>query len=362
MPEVWFPYGGVETLVTIQAENLGAAVEPVPEDRPVETQGLVDLLKGPASLVVCDFAPTTVSLVKSLVAMLPSQEGLKVLSGESKKLEGAVSELKGRVVQLDRPIEGAVGVPGQLADPWQKVFVSTARPDPLYGIVDARIQAALNWLPGASEAGAGAREDMEPTPFEKTDSFDAVSGLAGSFSNATFASVVPRGGKVRQVFENAPFDAVKQGFLESNVSPSRGLIIGPGGKGFDDTFSSALRTLWGSLGAVRRGGEILMVCECGSGMGSQAMEMLVSGRLQGEGKKRDKYVPGLEEVYYLSKLKEEYGVMLLSGLPEVFAKGKLGLSTARGSGEAVGRLLNKLGRTAKVNLVSRASECRITAA
>jgi hypothetical protein len=77
---------------------------------------------------------------------------------------------------------------------------------------------------------------------------------------------------------------------------------------------------------------------------------------------REKYVAGLEEIYYLDKLKEEYGVLLLSGLPEVFAKNKLGLTTARGSGEAVGRLLNRLGRTAKVNLVTRATECRVQSA
>jgi hypothetical protein len=87
--------------------------------------------------------------------------------------------------------------------------------------------------------------------------------------------------------------------------------------------------------------------------------MLVSGRIAGEGKgRKEKYVDGLEEIYYLAKLKEEYDVLLLSGLPELFAKGKLGLTTARGSGEAVGRVLNKLGRTAKVNLVTRAPECR----
>ena len=30
MPEVWIPYGEVEALVTIQAENIGAVVEPAP--------------------------------------------------------------------------------------------------------------------------------------------------------------------------------------------------------------------------------------------------------------------------------------------------------------------------------------------
>ena len=80
------------------------------------------------------------------------------------------------------------------------------------------------------------------------------------------------------------------------------------------------------------------------------------------GRRREKYVPGIEEVYYLNKLKEDYEVLLLSGLPEIFAKNGMGLTTARGSGEAVGRLLNRLGRTAKVNIVTRAAECRVRSA
>jgi len=107
----------------------------------------------------------------------------------------------------------------------------------------------------------------------------------------------------------------------------------------------------------------LLVSECGDGLGSPALEMLASGRIPADGgRKREKYVPGIEEIYYLNKLKEEYGVLLLSGLPEIFAKNALGLTTARGSGEAVGRLLNRLGRTAKVNIVTREAECRVESA
>ena len=68
---------------------------------------------------------------------------------------------------------------------------------------------------------------------------------------------------------------------------------------------------------------------------------------------------GMEEVYYLSKLKEEYDVLLLSGLPETYAKSKLGFTTAKGSGEAVGRLLNKVGRSGKLNVIPRATESLI---
>jgi hypothetical protein len=245
--------------------------------------------------------------------------------------------------------------------PGRKLFVATAHPDPLHGLTDARVQTALNWIAGTTLGST--RKDFEPTPFEQTESYEESMRRTDNLPDAAFFSIVPRGGKLHQLLVNAPFDAIRNGFMRSEVSPARGLVVGVGGRGYDDTLSSALRMVWSAIGGVRRGGEILLVSECSGGLGSPALDKLASGRIQEDReKKREKYVSGMEEIFYLSKLKEDYGVLLLSGLPEIFAKNKLGLSTARGSGEAVGRLINKLGRTAKINLVTRTGECRVLSA
>jgi hypothetical protein len=366
LPEVWFPYGGVETLVTIQAENLGTMVEPIAGERNVDTERLAELLKGPTTLFICDASPTTLETVQELVRALGQTDSLRVVAVEPRRVEGPVPELKGKVVQLARggAAEGEEPVPAPaLAEAGRKVFIATARPDPLFGIVDARVEATSNWFSGGLREAATARKDLEPTPFERTLSFERAAEIAGTIEGATFLTAIPRGGRARSVVQDAPFDALANGFLESNLSPARGLIVGAGGRGYDDTFSSALRSVWSALAGVRRSGEILLVSECADGLGSPALEMLASGRISGEsGRRREKYIPGIEEIYYLNKLKEEYGVLLLSGLPEIFAKNGMGLTTARGSGEAVGRLLNKLGRTAKVNVVTRAAECRVKSA
>ena len=365
LPEVWFPYGGVETLVTIQAENLGTMVEPIAGERNVEAERHAELLKESAALFICDTSPPTLETVQEIVRAMGQYESLRAVAVEPRRVEGAVPELKGKVAQLARSAqaEGVLAPAAPLSDPGRKVFVATARPDPLFGIVDARVEAASNWFSGGLREAATARKDLEPTPFEKTLSYERADEIVGTLDGATFLTAIPRGGRAKAVLRDPPFDALANGFLESALSPARGLILGAGGRGYDDTFSSALRSVWGVLGAVRRAGEVLLVSECAEGLGSPALEMLASGRMSGEvGRKREKYIPGIEEVYYLNKLKEDYEVLLLSGLPEIFAKNGMGLTTARGSGEAVGRLLNKLGRTAKVNIVTRAAECRVRSA
>jgi nickel-dependent lactate racemase len=222
------------------------------------------------------------------------------------------------------------------------------------------VQSCLNWVARSHSVAAQARKGMEPEPFQKTEAYSEIEHIAKGISDAHFLTAVPRGGKLRAVLEDAPFDAIKNSFVKTPVQQTRGMIVGAGGRGFDDTLSAAIRGIWNVLPGLRRTGSVLLIAECSEGFGSTALEMLVTGRLSGEGeRKREKYVEGLEEVFYLSKLKEEYDVMLLSGMPETYAGSKLGLTTARGSGEAVGRMLNKVGRSGKLNVVPRAPECLV---
>jgi hypothetical protein len=366
LPELWIPYGSVETLVTVQAENLGAVVDPQAEKCVIETERLLEAMKRASALFICDTSPSTAELLRELAPGLASAAPLKIFSAAPRRIESAVSELKGRVTTLPPPIspgdEGTTHA-RELTERGTKLFVGTPRPDPMFGIADAKVEACLNWVTHSHRVAAEARKEMEPSPFEKTKSREAMDGIAEGIAEASFIDVVPRGGKVRTVMEDAPFDAIRNGFLSVGVPPARAIVVGTGGKGYDDTLSSAVRTAWNALSGVRKSGSVVLMAECSEGLGSTALDMAATGRLSGEaGRRREAYVDGLEDVFYLNKLRDEYDVLLLSGLPEVYARSKLGLATARGSGEAVGRLLNKLGRSGKMNVVTRAPECRFESA
>jgi hypothetical protein len=367
LPEIWIPFGSVETLVTLQAENLGTVVQQDAEAGALDSGRLVDALRAAGALFVCDSSPPTLELLRSALQTLGEGLASKVFAPAPKRLESSVPELKGKVTTLPPPLaEGDGAEPSlapELTGQGRKLFLGVARPDPLFGLVDAKVQACLNWAAGSRRKATQAEESMEPVPFQKTGAFDEMEAVAEKIGESDFFTVVPRGGKVRAVLENPPFDAVKNGFAETSVPQARAMIVGPGGRGYDDTLSSSLRSLWGALPAVRRSGSVLIVAECHEGLGSTALEMLATGRMAGEAARRKEgRVEGLEEIFYLNKLKQEFDVLLLSGLPETYAKSKLGLTTARGSGEAVGRLLNKVGRGAKVNVVPRGAESRIASA
>lgn len=366
LPELWIPYGPVESLVTIQAESLGVVVEPPPgiDSGPPESHGAI--LQGVSSIFVCDAAPPTLELLRELAPTVASTGGLKVFSATPKRVESGVPEIKGKVSTLPPPISidgQAVTYAHELGEGGAKLFIATGRPDPLFGLLDAKVQACLNWVTNAHSVAAQERKEMEPSPFQKTSSYSKVEDLLEKVRDSRYATVVPRGGRLRQLMVDAPFDAVRGGFFASEVQPTKGMIVGAGGAGYDETFSMALRGIWGALAGLRKSGSLLLIAECSEGLGSPALEMLATGRLTSDAeRKRGKYVEGLEEVSYLNRLMDDYDVLLLSALPEVYAKSKLGLATARGSGEAVGRLLNKAGRTARINVLGRSPECRLSSA
>ena len=363
MPELWIPYGGVETLITIQAENLGAISETPEQGGTLDLERIGELVKASAKLFVCDTAPATLEVLKGLAQTAAERTDLAILSAAPKRIEGAVPEFKGRVATLPPPLPAAEGnepvYSPELTSGGAKLFLGSARPDPLFGLIDARSEACMNWVARARTT-AGSGKGMEPSPFQKTEAYEAMEALADRVQDAKFVTVVPRGGKARAAMEDPPFDAVKNAFAKVPMAPAKGMVIGCGGRGYDDILSSAIRGGWNVIEGVRKAGSILLVAECSEGVGSTSLEMLVTGRMT-EGR-RERYVEGIEDVFYLNKLKEEYDVLLLSGLPETYASSKLGLATAKGSGEAVGRILNKVGRSGKINVVPRAAECQVESA
>ena len=365
MPELWIPYGSVETLVTIQAENLGAVAAP-PQGAPaVDVERVAELAKSSASLFLCDLAPPTLEVLKGLV---PTLQGTSqgVYSPAPKRIEGSVPELRGRVTTLPPPIPlgdgGGVAYASELTGPGAKLFLGTAKPDPLFGLLDAKVEACLDWVAGARAQAAGAGEVMEPSPFRKGEPYEAMEAVAERIPERKFVTVVPRGGRPQVALEDAPFDSIRNAFARTQMTQARGLVGGFGGRGYDDTLSSSIRGVWNVIEGARKTGTVLLMAECSEGVGSTALEMMVTGRITEGDRRRQRYVDGLEEVFYLSKLKDEYDVLLLSGLPETYARSKLGLATAKGSGEAVGRVLNKVGRSGKVNVVPRASEFLVESA
>jgi hypothetical protein len=366
--EIWVPYGNVEALLTLQAENLGELIDPRPENHMDEmVDRLSDPFKESDRIILCDVRPATINVLKGLIAKAGLMENTWVTTPFAKDVEASLPELKGRVGKFQETREKVSGAgeltsPPELLDGSKKLVLSTAVPDPLVGVVDSRVGLVLLAVDGAKKLAYLRRESDDPAPLAHTNSYDALNEIAERIPNGHFATIFPRGGEPRSLVEGATIYEARLQFQTTLASPAKAVVVSPGGKGYDETLSQAIRSVWSVIDAVRDSGEILLVSECRDGIGSEALRMLATGRISGEALRKGEYFEGAEELFYAQRLKEDYTVTLLSGLPELYTASRLRFKTAKSAGEAVNKILSTAGRNTKLHVVPRLCENLLTKA
>lgn len=351
----------MESLLTLQAENLGELLDPAPENHSEElSQMLAERVKRLEKVFVCDAKPATFKLLRSLVPKLPQENPPNFYSRTPKEVEDGVPDLKGRTLKLSPPpdpVAGEVTRSPELAS-GSGFAISTGEPDPLFGYIDARVALGLAALGGVRRAAYAARGGDEPRFYEETPARSTVLGLIESATGITFGTIVTRGGEPFSVIDGGAEQA-KAHLTASQPSPTKGLVVGAGGVGFDDTLSHMLRLALVAVKGVRKGGEVLLIGEARDGVGSDALRMHAMGRLSEGALKRGYYADGLEEIAYLDSLRDNYSVTLLSSLPELYAGGRFRFRTAKNAADAIQKVLGSTGRNAKINVFTRAPETLI---
>ncbi len=352
MPEIWVPYGETEILVTIQAENLQDVFDSKAEGGPSE----VPELPQRATVYVLDRCSPTIEFLNKAADKILKAEG-NVRTQEPEILQKKVPSLKERISRME-PV-AKVNEDGRVSFVREKeesaLLVSTVLPDSVFGILEPRVHASLELVEGGPAFVHKEWSELPQTPLQFNENYRRAVDL---WSQIGFGVVglIPSSGHISKMLGEREIEDVGSYIKPTLASEVRAAIISLGGSGYDDDLTRACRHVWNAVACTKEGGSIAMISECSNGLGSKAMEMYVTGRIRQEQIKRMKYIHGIESVYLFNELKERYDVFLLSGLPDVYVRKRLGVNSVISSKEAVNRLIGRMQRSGKLSVVVRASE------
>ena len=89
----------------------------------------------------------------------------------------------------------------------------------------------------------------------------------------------------------------------------------------NNTLQRSLASLWNCTKSVKKDGFIVMIAECKEGLGSAALQRYIEGRLDiDQISNPSEYISGLEDLLFLSNIKRDLNIGMLSVLPEFYVK------------------------------------------
>lgn len=378
MPELWLPYGSVEVPVDLKAENLGSLFEPKSEflSDAILAEHLRELATIDGATVMVSDGGKAVEKVLTIFSRLLeernppvpvkvycSRESLPLVRKNCSPKVTRVSVIPERDTDIDIS-DTVVKVPKFLIEESNLIQLCVCGFDPLFGFSGGAGSLLRLVAPQALIKVLESGEHKTPSP--------AIEGPASSFATQ-FASrfKVNRNFEIVEISDQiaaiqagdlvTSHDQAKSRVLEIGRKtidyPANAVLVSPGGDFQSSTLSSSLKSLWNVVGALSERGQVVLIAECSEGLGSEALEHYVSGRLDPLEKiKRRQYLPGLEDIIYLKEILSRNTIILVSSLPRYFSELKLGFRTVNRVNDAISEVMKTLGGRTKFHVFPRGTE------
>ncbi len=379
MPEIWLPYGSVEVAVSLKAENLAEHI--TPKHTPMSEESIRSILKGvEAKGRTCVFAPkpsiATIDVVKRLLEELAvkgvAAGDVTVLTDRRyiANIRKILADKGVKISEAEKPTEtvGKVGeievkIPKTLSESETRIMVTNVGFDPLFGFTGGP-PALVRQLGGDLMAEAFRRRRSDhPAPAVVSDPALFADEAAGLLRDTSAIEVVSFEQGVSGVYVGGLVDthrAASKHLLEaakvSVPGDARAILVSAGGSEFDATLADSLNAVWNVADGLRDRGFLTLIAECSAGLGSEALRMYLSGRLDVESfVRRGEYIDGLEDLIYIKTILHRHNLILVSTLPNYFTEMKLGFHACRKAGDALSYILSSASAKTKVYVLPHGS-------
>lgn len=351
MPEIWLRYGEVDIVLDVRAENLGDQIsgkkERLDSEQLTERLGALDLSK-PTEIVVLGVTPAVKEAIGAIYAMCETKSlpFPKVLA--EKNIAAQAGAMLPEGAQISEFNEGEIR--SNLA------FIGEAGLDGLFGYETIATRLLRRFGGTRMHDAYTKRADNTPHPGQQTACLEEARSFASQF-DITAIELVSSGNGVGEVAIGNPSETTSAAFTlgsPQHVEPHRAMIVSPGNTTSCSTLSRALHSLWSTTSGVTDGGLVVLLAECGHGMGSETLQKFVEDQMTVERTKRPPtYMDGMEDLLYLSEARQRIAIALVSTLPVYYTK-KLGITSLDSAKHALEHVLAK-GPRQKIAIVEKGS-------
>ncbi len=352
MPEIWLYYGITDVVLDIRAENLEQKIDSegkILEDSVInEKLNTLDLSK-PMELVVLHNSKSIQKIISSLFTLCEqkSKPFPKILA--DKKILNLVKAglPEGSSINEFDDIEISNS---------NLVFIAEMEFDGLFGYETISTRLIKKFGLESMLSAYAKRQGNLPTPGQYPESLEEAKKFTNNFEIQGIEIVANSEGiidfSIGHPSETLSATKIMESHSIKDIDHHKTMVISTGKDSSNDNLGKSLSSLWNCTNAIKKDGLAILVAECKSGLGSDAIQQYIEGRLTLEQLENPiKYINGMEDLLFLSQVQKNFQICLVSILPEFYAK-KLNMISLQGIKYSLDYILKTQGAKQKVVVVT----------
>ena len=352
MPEIWLNYGKTDIVLDIRAENLDQQLDSQGKSlsEPELNQKLdaLDLSK-PMELVILN---NSKSVQKTISTIFEKCEQKSISKPTILADRAILPNLKSLIPEGSSISEFSKDTLSNSS----LVFVGEMEFDGLFGFETIATRLIKKFGEEQMLTAYQQRKGNLPVPGEIIDNMQVAKKFVDSFEIQGIEIHANQNGIVDlSIGHPSSTMTISKQFGESStkqVEKHRTMMISTGKDASNDTLKKSLSSLWNCSNAIRDNGLAVLLAECKNGVGSEAIQQFIEGRMSLERlRKPAKYVDGMEDLLFLTEIQKKFQIALVSILPEFYSK-KLNILSFAGIKRAMDYILKTQGIKQKVAVVS----------
>ena len=352
MPEIWLNYGITDVVLDIKAENLEQKIDSegnVLDDSAInEKLNTLDLSK-PMELVVLHNSKSILKIISSLFTLCEqkSKPFPKILT-DKKILNLIKSGLPEGIAINEFDDEGISNS--------NLVFMGEMEFNGLFGYETISTRLIKKFGQESMLSAYAKRQGNLPAPGQYPESLTEAKKFTDNFEIQGIEIIANSEGIMDFTIGHPSQTISSTKFLESNsikdVGQHKTMVISTGKDASNDNLANSFSSLWNCSNAIKKDGLAILIAECKGGLGSDALQQYLEGRLTLEQLRNpSKYISGMENLLFLSEIQKNFQIGLVSILPEFYAK-KLNMISMQGIKYSMDYILKTQGVRQKVAVVT----------